>query len=318
MQTPVDTLIVCSCDQSYFPLLKGLILSICEQGRLGAGIGLAFIDIGCEARSVSWLQERGVRVCRPDPQILGGLADPALGYQRSQTCRPLLPKLFPDAAIFIWIDCDTWVQDASIFPILRSAVEKDRDKLFIAPECHYSYTHINDGCLERHQEMFSYYQPVFGTEVAQRMCLRPTLNSGFFAMAADNAIWAEWETEVRRIYLGEPNEYDPQVRHMAEQIALNVIAARGSRVTLLDPLYNYVCLWNSPFRDAEGVVRVALPPHLPIGIIHLAGGWLRFGAAYASRGLLYRGGSYLCDEDRTLLFHELDPTIANPRVIRHA
>jgi hypothetical protein len=302
-----DTLIVCSCDQNYFPLVKGLLLSILDSGPLPAGLGLALIDIGCDVAAVRWLRDRGARVCVPDTRILGGLADAALGYRRSQTCRPVLPKLFPDAAAFIWIDCDAWVQDSTIFQCLRSAVTKNPDQLFIAPECHYSYTPINADCQARHQEMFSYYEPTFGAEVAARMCRRLTLNSGLFAMAANNPIWGEWEREVRRLYVEQPGDYAPLVRHMAEQIALNVIAARESRVTLLDPLYNYVCLWNPPFRDVDGVVRVALPPYLPIGLIHLAGGWIRYGAAYARRGLLYRSGSYLTDADEAILFQERQP-----------
>jgi hypothetical protein len=81
-----DTLIVCSCDQNYFPLVKGLLLSILDSGPLSSGLGLAFIDIGCDLAAVRWLRDRGARVCVPDPRILGGLADAALGYRRSQTC----------------------------------------------------------------------------------------------------------------------------------------------------------------------------------------------------------------------------------------
>jgi hypothetical protein len=248
MQADIDALIVCSCDQNYFPLVKGLILSIVEQGALPAAMGLAFVDIGCEPGAVQWLRQHGVRVCAPDPQVLGHLAAPELGYQRSQTCRPLLPRIFPDAARLIWIDCDAWIQDMSIFAYLYAALATNPEQLFIAPECHYTYTSINEDCEERQREMFGYYEHSFGAEVATRMSRRVTLNSGFFAMAAANPLWAEWETEVRRIFFCNPQGMDAMARHMAEQVALNVAAARRPNVTLLDPLYNYVCLWNPPFR----------------------------------------------------------------------
>jgi hypothetical protein len=297
----IDTLIVCSCDRTYFPLLKGLILSIVESsGALPSGIGLGFIDLGCEVSDVGWLLERGVRVCAPDPAVLGRLAEPALGYRRAQTCRPLLPSIFPDVERFVWIDSDAWVQDVSIFAFLREALGARPEQLFISPECHYSYTGVHADSQTRRDAMFGYYEPLFGAEVAGSMSRRVMLNSGFFAMCADNHIWKEWGAHVRRIFLEEHPRLTPLAHHLAEQTALNVVATRRERVTLLDPLYNYICLWNPPLRDADGIVKVALPPHLPIGIVHLAGGW-RHRQAYFDRDLLYRRGEYLTTRERALL-----------------
>src|SRR5882672_7524137 len=149
MRSGIDTLIVCCCDERYFPLAKGLVLSILEHQPLAPGIGLAFIDIGCDPGATQWLHGRGVEVCMPDADLFGGMLDSSLGYQRAQTCRPLLPKLFPGVANLIWIDCDTWVQDVSIFSHLRSTLLANPDKLLITPECHYSYSHINDHYIER-------------------------------------------------------------------------------------------------------------------------------------------------------------------------
>jgi len=70
---------------------------------------------------------------------------------------------------------------------------------------------------------------------------------------------------------------------------------------MIDPIYNYVCLWNPPFRDADGVVKIALPPYPAVGIVHLAGGWAHFGRGYLERGLLYSGGSYLTQAERAIM-----------------
>jgi hypothetical protein len=297
-----DTLVVCSCDHNYFPLAKGLILSILDKGRLPGEIGLALIDIGCETADIDWLNDAGVKVRAADSGIIGRLAAPEFGYQRSQVCRPFLPKIFPEADILIWIDCDAWIQDTSILPYLRTAVLRSGEKLFITPEWHYSYAKINQNVLQRHEEMYSYYAPTFGATIAADMCRRPTLNSGFFAMRAGNPLWHEWEIAVTRLYLQEYARYEQRVRHMAEQIALNVIAARTSDVMLVDPLYNYICLWTPPYRDSDDVVRIALPPHLPVGVIHLAGGWKDLGKMYFDKGLLYKRGSYLTEVDMGTLF----------------
>jgi len=299
-----DTLIVCSCDGNYFPLVKGLILSILDPGPLPAGIGIGFIDIGCDEAALRWLTERGVRVRKLEQAAVGRLADSTFGYQRAQACRPFLPRIFPEARVLIWMDSDMWVQDRSVFAYLHKAARADPDMLFISPECHYSYLPINDDMQLRRQEMYSYYEPAFGAEVARRLCERFTLNSGFFAMHAANGIWGDWARQVRRIFLDEYERYAPTVRHMADQIALNVIANGTARVRLLDPLYNYISHWTPPVRGEDGIVRVALPPHVPVGIVHLTGGLIHFGRGYFEQGLFYRAGAYLTEDDVRMLFRE--------------
>jgi len=299
-----DTLIVCSCDRSYFPLVKGLILSLLDPGPLPEGIGLGFIDIGCDAEALRWLTERGVYVRKLEEGAVGRLADAALGYQRAQACRPFLPRIFPEAQVFVWMDSDMWVQDRTVFAYLRKAARSEPDKLFISPECHYSYLPINADTEQRRHEMYSYYEPAYGAEIAQSLCKRFTLNSGFFAMHAANGIWVEWARQVRRLFLDEYDRYPSIVRHMADQVALNVIANGSARVRLLDPLYNYISHWTPPVRGEDGVVRVALPPHVPVGIVHLAGGMAYFGRAYFEQGLFYRAGAYLTPDDARMLFPE--------------
>lgn len=296
-----NTLIVCACDQLYFPMVKGLILSLLDPGPLPDGLGMAFIDVGCTRSALDWMEDRGVRIRGIDATIMGELASPELGYQRAQTCRPFLPRFFPEAETLIWIDSDTWIQDRSLFFCFRDEVPEHPQHLFIAPECHYSYTYVHEDARGRREEMFSYYQPLFGAEVALQLSMLPTLNSGLFAMAAENPIWEAWEDELRRVFLDKSTRCSTVVRHMADQIALNAIARRLDRIMLLDPLYNYICLWMPPVRDADGVVRVALPPHVPLGVIHLAGGWKKYGERYLRDGLFYRRGDYLTAEDRAAL-----------------
>jgi lipopolysaccharide biosynthesis glycosyltransferase len=299
-----DTLIVSSCDETYFPMVKGLILSILDEGPLPEGIGLAFIDIGCESSSLAWLARHGVQVRALDAEVVGAVANPSLGYQRAQACRAFLPQLFPEAEVLIWMDSDTWVQDRTIFSYLRTAVRQNQQSLFVTPECHYSYTFVNDDVQARQQEMFAYYEPVCGTEIAARLCKLPTLNSGFFAMSAENQMWRHWAGEIRRIFIEEYGTLSTIVRHMADQIALNMVARGTGRIVLLDPLYNYISLWTAPIRDEHSVVRVGLPPHTPIGIVHLAGGWKGYGERYLREGLFYKRGEYLTASDRAILFAE--------------
>jgi lipopolysaccharide biosynthesis glycosyltransferase len=298
----MSSLIVCACDQNYFPMVKGLILSINESKALPEGTRLAFLDLGLTEAAQNWLEGQGVLVRQLTAAAVGELADASLGYQRAQACRPFLPKLFPEADTLVWMDSDMWVQEPGIFAALSNAIAERPDHLFIAPEWHYSYVYINDDVVGRHAEMFSYYAPVYGETTAHRMSQLPTLNSGFFAMRGDNPLWELWAHEVRQHFLGDPLRYRPKVRHMIDQIALNVIARRVDRIALLDPLYNYICTWKRPVKDGLGVVRVALAPGARIGIVHLAGGWKEFGEQYLREGLFYRGGTYLDETDMQTLY----------------
>jgi hypothetical protein len=283
-------------------MVKGLILSILDSGPLPDGISIAFLDLGLDRSSRQWLEMKGVLVRAMSSDAMGDLCDPSLGYQRAQTCRPFLPSLFPEASSFVWMDSDMWVQDHALFPILSTGTAQHPQQLFIAPECHFSYFYVNEYAEYRFQEMYSYYAPICGDAEASRLARLPTLNSGLFAMSAQNEIWPKWSEAIRQVFSAPKNTYDAKVLHMSDQITLNMLARCGERVTLIDPLYNYLCMWTPPRRGEDGVVRVALPPHLPVGIIHLAGGWKQYGERYLADGLFYQRGEYLSDSDLKTLF----------------
>src|SRR5437868_2139202 len=146
----MTALVVFSCDEAYFPLAKGLVLSLQNQGLEKSGIGLGFIDIGCAAESVNWLRGHGVRVLSPSPDACDGLTGIVAGYHQSQICRPYLPKLFPDVGCFVWLDSDVWVQSGDTVKSLAAYAERERDKLFICPECHYAYATLNSDLFKYH------------------------------------------------------------------------------------------------------------------------------------------------------------------------
>jgi len=291
-----------SCDEKYFPLAKGLFLSLLEAPEvLGSDIRLAFLDIGCEPASLKWLQTRGIEIVSGNNSIMGGLSHPHLGYHRAQTCRAFLPDLFSDADVLGWIDCDTWFQDATIVKGLMAEALKTPDAIFICPEVHYTYTKINDEVRVTHKEVHGYYEAIYGTEVADTLHVMPSVNSGFFVMHRTNGLWDAWRGEVGKIYGDDFEKHSPIARHFGEQTSLNMLIKTGHKAVYFDPLYNYLCLWNPPFRDPAGIVRVSYPPFNPVGMLHLAGGWRYFGRTYSERGLLYKAGDYLEDSEKITL-----------------
>jgi hypothetical protein len=292
---------VFSCDQNYFPLAKGLVLSLTEQGLEQSGIGLGFIDIGCDRQSLDWLRRHGVTVLPSSAVIAVDGLPPVKGYHLAQICRPFLPRLFPQTDCFIWLDSDLWVQSVETIKLLAIWATKNRDKLFICPEWHYAYTTLNSDIVKFHiNNVGSYYRAVYGQEIAAALAVRPMLNTGVFAMAADNPLWDMWALEVKTLYGRDYGADTGQVCHMAEQMALNYLAARTSYAVPVDPLFNFMCMWALPLRDDAGVVRVPLPPNAPIGIVHLSM-WTARRNFYFEHGLLFQQGRYLSDEERRLL-----------------
>ena len=294
--------IATSCDEGYFPLVKGLLLSMLNGTPLPDTVEPVFLDLGCSADSLAWLATHGVRCIALDETVLDELGRQKYGYHRAQICRPFLPRLFPDADVLAWIDCDTWVQDTSIFDTLRREALDHRNCVLACPEIHYTYTPLNADPDGRRVELKSYYEGLYGRALAEAMSILPTTNSGFFAMHRDNTLWLRWQKEILSIYRDNFDRHDAITRHFGEQMALNKLIHDGAPVRYFDPLYNYLCLWTKPFRDEDGVVRLSAPPYLPLGVLHLAGGWKYFGQAYYDSGLLYRRGDYLSERDRAILF----------------
>jgi hypothetical protein len=109
-----------------------------------------------------------------------------------------------------------------------------------------------------------------------------------------------WAEEIRKLYARDYGADTSLVRHMAEQMALNVLASRTGSAVEVDPLCNFMCMWALPFRDDAGVVRVRLPPSAPIGIVHLSQ-WAARRNLYVGQGLLYQRGDYLSDQERRAL-----------------
>src|SRR6185436_10305997 len=145
-----------------------------------------------------------------------------------------------------------------------------------------------------------FFRTAYDEQLARTMSAKPTLNTGVFAMAADNPLWAMWAEEVRSLYERVYPTNGDYIRHVAEQMALNLVAHRTGAAVPVDPIYNFMCIWALPFRDEAGIVRVPAPPYAPIGIVHLSLWKLRRNF-YFEHGLLFQEGRYLTNEERKRL-----------------
>ena len=290
-----------ACNEAYIPLCKGLLFSILDARRMFPrdwDISLNFVDIGCSAASLDFLRGHGVvaHSFSRASHLPGVSPGQAPAYADAQLCRPFLPEVVPDHDVYVWIDCDIWVQGHDAIPTAAGAARAFPGKIVICPEYHYGYMAQRNlryaVIAHRH-----WYVSLYGEDVAEELCFRPLFNSGFFALERKSVLWEQWGEELRRLYAGDA---DGATLHFAEQIGLNRLIQREQAFVPLDPLFNYACGGSAVFRNPQGRVVVGYPPFTPVKCAHLLD-FPRYGAMYLQKGLLYKGGKYLDDAERASL-----------------
>src|SRR5205085_11401871 len=103
----MSNMIVTSSDAQYFPLLLGLLESIRDHAPPAAP-RVCVLDLGLEPAQIEQL----ISARLADKVIAPGWTDE---FPRRELCpqwfqamvaRPRLPRLIPDATMFIWLDAD--------------------------------------------------------------------------------------------------------------------------------------------------------------------------------------------------------------------
>jgi hypothetical protein len=292
----VKQLAILSCDENFFPLAKGLVLSI---KALAAPPALALVDIGLAPDSLKWMAAQGVTAARFDAALHYAIPVDKQ-YRLAQLCRPLLPAMFPGYDVYTWIDSDIWIQDGSVLAHHAELAARFPDKAVLSPCIDASYKapfQIPDQIVNA---QFRVYQAALGDDAeAKHYAFRPILSSGLFSMAAAGPLWGLWKQAIERFFSGR-HQRDDDI-HGLEQMAFNYVLYKHDAAWLLDATYNYHCHECLPFFDeALGKVRVAVPPNRVIGAVHLsaAGYYMR---AYLQRKLLFDQGRYLTPEERQAL-----------------
>jgi len=261
----MKTVIISAGDAVYFPLLKGLIISIHQQ-RPNAEIALGVLDVGLEPRQIEELRGLGVQVVAGQWDFNFAGREEIGRWFQAMTCRCQLPKYFPDFELLIWIDADAWLQDWRAIELLCRAAERER--LAIVPELHRSYAHVYHMGDFNHDHLYDVYRMSFVDEHARFLAASPVINSGVFAMRHDSPTWQTW-AKWMAITL-RPNGAVPN--KMSEQSALNA-AFYFDRVAIvpLPAWCNWMCGQALPAFDgvAKKLVEPVIP-YEPISIVHVS------------------------------------------------
>lgn len=292
-----------ACNEAYFPLCKGLVLSLKDMSRffpLAWQVSLNFIDIGCSEASLAWLAEQNVAVHTFEREkfLPGIFPGQAPSYADAQLCRPFLPAVVQGHDVYVWADCDIWVQGQDVITVMGDTATHIAGKALICPEYHYGY--IGQRNLRYAVMAHSrWYTALYDEKTAEELSFRPMFNTGFFAIESASLLWNKWGDEIARLYAVDRCG-DASVLHFAEQLAFNYVIHRDQAFIPLDPLYNYACGGSAVFLNPQGKVLVGFPPFSPAKCVHLLD-FPRYGRMYLEKKLLYRKGEYLSEAELAAL-----------------
>jgi hypothetical protein len=302
--TTATTAIVFSCDEPYFFLARGLVLSLAAEGYPKADTKLILIDIGCGPASQSWMEDHGVEIMPFNPALIPqNVMSVVSPVQRAQVVRPWLPDLLPQYEHFVWLDCDLWVQNDEFMIMMRAGAKMAPDAVVLAPglSSHNQRFYVGIDRLLAMQRLW--FESCYPSELVDKISNTLHYSSGVFGMRRTSPVWALWREEIKFIYpaMATRTAKNKSLMHLAEQIALNVVVFRSGLFRRLDPLYNFHCNAGGAARAPNGrVVTMMMLPSREIGVIHLAN-WSAMYKHYLSQNLLYRSGDYLSPAERTAL-----------------
>src|SRR5579883_426395 len=137
---PTDNfVIVTGADWNFYGLLTELLDSIHDAVK--PLLPIAVFDFGLEEKQRGALEARGYTVKTAEAHFDGCEHKTWAGNVRALTVRPFIPQYFPGYDVYLWIDGDAWVQDASAIDLYVSVAREG--KLAITPHIGRSYKSFN-------------------------------------------------------------------------------------------------------------------------------------------------------------------------------
>lgn len=261
-------LLVTGSDARYFPVLQELVDSV-RRFPETATLNIACVDGGLTSEQIASLEAQGIPVRAP--HIPPGVSARALRKRPSLAIglsKLWLDQIFPDYETLLWIDADAWVQTSSALELLFSAAETPLPALAVIPEL---FTHkpfrLRWTPLGLAQIRSILYKNANLARLPRALCrkvgVRPTLNGGIFALSRHAPHWENlraWQ----KIVLKHGKTF------ASDQLSLGLcVFGDEMRAAFLPPSCNYMGPWY--FETLQGQICQHVWPHLPVGIVHLAG-----------------------------------------------
>ena len=282
--------LILACDDGYFFHLKNLLLSMRRNAPTLYGLHKFCISPGMAPEHVEFIRSHGVTYV---PLGLGALDGPLRRiveekpYTFCQFIRPLFPRIIKGYQNYLYMDCDTWVQDDRLVPVMRQILSYTPDRVIAAPliSHYYETTILNADTNLEVQRNWVY--AAYDLRLAEAIANRSFFSSGVFALSGQSPFWDLWWQEILevapRIHLA-----NAEFLHFAEQTAFNGVIARHGLGVVLDPLYNYHCNAGGLVRQSSSgkVCSALVKPVQEICVVHLAG-WGGLQDRYREHRLVY-------------------------------
>lgn len=264
------TIIITFSDNKYFTLLKDLILSI-KKFPQSKDISIGILDGGLEENQIKFLKNYTTLIKKSEWDInVSRSRIRGRDYLKNGVNRAFLPKYFPDFNKYIWLDCDTWVNDwIGIEYLIKGC---DDGKLGVVPTIAPGYTDVGrvkwifkSLALVKTQNYKHTISSGFSNDIAKKIAFAPHLNAGVFSLEKNSNFWERWRFLLKQAV--------SKGRIFAsEQIAMNIaVYYEKLDVEFLPMTCNWIVDHLFPHFDEK--TNCFVEPFLPnnkIGIIHLA------------------------------------------------
>ena len=264
------TIIITFSDNNYFNLLKDLISSI-QRFPQSSNVSIGILDGGLEENQKKYLKGKVeyLKLANWDLEV-SKIKVRGRDYLKNHVCRAFLPKYFPNYEKYIWLDCDTWINDWKAIEYLIKG--SDDGKLAAVQTIAPGYRDIGrvkwlfKSLAQIKTQNFKHATSSgFSKEIAQKIAFAPNINAGVFALERDSSFWNVWRNYLRQaIKKGRI--------FSSEQLAMNIaVYYHNEPVEFLPPMCNWILDHLLPYFDEKR--NCFVEPYLPynnIGIMHLA------------------------------------------------
>ncbi len=296
-----DTAVVFSCDENFFGLAKGLVLSLRQKPNDISPKNIYFLDIGASHNSLQWLEAQGVSIIRNVEKFClpEQVSEAGRNYRVAQLLRPELPRIITGYDYYMWIDTDVWLQDLSSLTVFRRAAEAKHGAAVVVPTIDCTYSILLEDCSSFTKYAQEWYTPLYGPAIANEFSRKIIFNSGMFCMAASSRLWDAWRQELSKVRYGEiKNDF---CKHLAEQTCFNYLLHTTKNYSILDATYNYNVHLGCARRNSDtGRVTTIQEIEREISVVHLTYS-SKFISYYLNAGLLFDAGDYLLESERQTL-----------------
>lgn len=246
-------------DANYFYLARDLVESVLGKGRTDFAFGI--LDLGLDGEQCDWLRERGVEVQRSQCLLNLERMPAAQRTKMGYLARPFLRESFPGYQVYVWLDADTWLQDAGALDALVAGVRANGAAVVTQSDRAYRFWPWLVAWKIKH------FMLGYGVFAGLWLATRKHINSGVFALDANAPHWAKWQAHYQRAIdrTGIPAPHD--------QFGLNAaVYVDALPTTFLPSTCNWICDLGTPmWDDASQTFCTPYAPHAPIGLLHLAG-----------------------------------------------